>query len=465
MDKGGLDMDNYIIEKEKKIKIIDSVDVLVAGGGTAGAVAAIAAVRSGVKTLIVEQFGALGGSATEGLVTPLMNTCIDGNPMCSSISDEINNRTIELGCGAGDDANNNGHFDPLMLKFVLEEIAVESGVELLYYTYICDVIKDGDTVKGVIVENKSGRGAILAKRIIDSTGDGDVAVRAGVPYSKGNPETGKNQPMSVRYTMSGIDIKKFSEFLNTLGANYNYVPPLFHAAMVWNGKWHLAPVFKKALEAGDITYEDGAYWQVFGIPGKKDALAFNCPEIFEGVDGTNPRDLTNAQIYAKKTIMRQMKFYKKYFLGFENCYVTDVAAQVGIRESRRIKCIYELTDEDIILYRKFDDYIARSNYPIDVHGYNLLNKYIDKSGKDSVPYYEIPYRCLVPAGVKGMLVAGRCISASFIAQSSLRVQPTVRATGEAAGIAAAISIKKNVELNDINGQEVRDEMMARGARF
>jgi hypothetical protein len=235
--------------------------------------------------------------------------------------------------------------------------------------------------------------------------------------------------------------------------------------MIWDRNFPLEPVFRKALNAGDIIYEDAAYWQVFGIPGRPDALAFNCPEIFEGVDGTNAYDLTNAQIYAKKTIMRYLKFYKKYFPGFENSYITEVAVQVGIRESRRIKGIYDLTDEDVILCRKFDDYIAKSNYPVDIHGFNLAKKHIDIEGKDSIPYYEIPYRCLVPIGVKSLLVAGRCISASFTAQSSLRIQPTVRAIGEAAGIAASLSLSKGLELNQIDGQEVRKEMIRRGAIF
>lgn len=458
-------MDRFIIEKERNVKVIDDSDIIVAGGGTSGVIAAIAAARSGVKVLLVEQFGALGGSETQGLVTPLMNTHIDGNPMCSSISDEINNRMIEMGWSAGDEGNNKGHFDPVMMSFVLEDMVIESGVKLLYYTYICDVIKDGNRLKGLVVENKGGRGALLAKVIIDCTGDADVAARAGVPYEKGSPVTGKNQPMSVRYTMSGIDIKKFSEFLVSIGASCSYVPPIFHAATVWGGGWPLEKVFKQALDAGDITYEDGAYWQVFGIPGKRDALAFNCPEIFDRVDGTDAWDLTAAQVCAKKAILRQMKFYKKYLPGFEGCYVTEVAPQVGIRESRRIYGAYRLSDEDVILCRKFDDYIARSNYPIDIHGYNLTNKHMDMSGKDSVPYYEIPYRCLVPDGVKGMLIAGRCISASFTAQSSLRIQPTVRALGEAAGIASAMAVLNNSDADSIKGQDVRAEMVRRGAIF
>lgn len=454
---------SYFIESEKKIRIIDEVDVLVAGGGTAGATAAIAAARQGMKVLIVEQFGVLGGSATAGLVTPLMNICIEGNPMCSSISDEINKRMIEIGYGASDNSNNNGFFDPLMLKFVLEEMVIEAGAKIMYYTYICDVMKDGDTVKGVIVENKAGRSAISASRIIDCTGDGDVAYKSGVPFSSGHPNTGRNQHMSLRYIVSGINMERFKAFLNEAGAQYT--SPIVYAAVVWDKNWPLEPIFKKALDAGDITYQDGAYWQIFGIPGRFDSLAFNCPEISEGVDGTNPCDLTNAQVHGKKAIMRHLKFYKKYLPGFENCYISETAQQVGIRETRRINGLYELTDKDIMLCRKFDDSIVKSNYPIDVHSSKLLNEYMDMEGKDSVPYYEIPYRCLVPSGVKGMLVAGRCISSSFIAQSSLRIQPTVRAIGEAAGIAAAMSISRKVELDEINGSDVRAEMIKKGAKF
>lgn len=459
-------MENIIIEKQKEIKVVANVDVLVAGGGTAGAVAAIAAARSGARVLVVEQFGALGGSATEGLVTPLMHTGIKGNPMCSSISDEINSKMIEIGYGASDNNDNNGFFDPHMLKFVLEDMAVEAGVKILYYTFICDVIKEGNDVKGIIVENKAGRSAILASRIIDCTGDGDVSFKAGVPFEKGDPETGKNQPISVRYVMSGVDIKRFVEFINSLGeTKIDYKPPLFHTAVVWDRNWPLEPVFRKAFEAGELTYEDGAYWQVFGIPGKPDALAFNCPEIFEGVDGTNPEDLTNAQVYAKRTIMRHLRFYKKYLPGFEGSYIAEVASQVGVRESRRIRGLYYLTDEDVILYRKFEDYIARSNYPVDIHGKKLINKYFDAKEKDRIPYYEIPYRCLVAAEVNNLLVAGRCISATFLAQSSLRVQPTVRAIGEAAGIAAAMSVQRNIGLDKVDGKDVREEMIRRGAKF
>ena len=449
----------------RNLPISYDMDVIVAGGGTAGAIAAIAAARSGVKVLLIEQFGGLGGTATQALVTPLMHSHINGNPLCSSISEEVNSKLIDLGYSFRDAGNNTGHFDPIILKMVLEEMAEESGVTLLYYTHIIDVIVENKTIKGLIVDNKSGTSAVLGKRIIDCTGDGDVAYKAGVEFEKGNPKTGKNQPISVRYMMSGVDVKKFADFLNENYGSCNYNPPIFHTAMVWGGSWGLKPLFQKALDAGDITYDDGAYWQVFGVPGRKDGLAFNCPEIFDNIDGTNAEHLTQAQIKGKKAILRHLKFYKKYFPGFEDAYITEIATQVGVRETRRFKGLYTLTDEDLILNRKFKDYISRCNYPIDIHGYELTNGRVDAKDKDPIPYYEVPFRCLVPQGIENLILAGRCISASFLANSSLRIQVVARATGEAAGIASALSITRDIGFAQLTGEEVRKEMERKGAKF
>jgi Succinate dehydrogenase/fumarate reductase, flavoprotein subunit len=451
------------MEAGRRTHVSYKTDILVAGGGTAGVVAAIAAARSGMDVILVEQFGSLGGSAVNALVTPLMDTGVEGNPLCSSISEEINNRIANTGFG-GRGEYGSGFFDPEMMKFVLEEMAVEYGVKLLYYTYITDAVMQDGVIQGIIAENKGGRSSILSKRVIDCTGDGDVCVKAGARYDKGDSRTGKNQPVSIRYIMDGVDIDRFSEFIKTYDPAFEYEKPYFHTASVWGRDWALTPVFQKAYEAGDITFEDGAYWQVFGIPGKRNVLAFNCPEIFDRVDGTNPQDLTYAQVNGKKAIIRLMKFYRKYFSGFEDAYITNVAPMVGIRESRRIKCLYTLSDEDVFYQKKFTDFIARSNYPVDIHGLELT---LDKPQSDDIgnPYYEIPYRCLVVEGIKGLLTAGRCISSTFAAQGSLRIQPTARATGEAAGIAAALSIKNNVELADICGEDVRTEMIKYGARF
>ncbi|MDF2686824.1 MAG: binding protein, partial [Clostridia bacterium] len=182
-------MEKYI-EKSKELKIYGSFDVIVVGGGTAGAVAAIASAREGMNTLVIEQFGALGGLSTLGVVTPVMHSGIKGNPMCSGISDEINQYCLDNGYSFRDWNNNAGHNDPLFLRFAFESLAVKAGVKILYHTYFSDVIKEGNELKGIIVENKAGRQAIYGKRIIDATGDADVSVIAGVGYEKGNPKTG-----------------------------------------------------------------------------------------------------------------------------------------------------------------------------------------------------------------------------------------------------------------------------------
>lgn len=437
--------------------------IVVCGGGTAGTVAAIAAAREGMDVLILESFGCLGGSATLSLVTPLMTTGIEGNPMNSSISDEINRRAAEYGfCATRGD--NPGYFDPGMLKFLLEEMALEAGVKLRYYTTVLDVIREKNRVKALIVRDKSGLHAIEGDIFLDCTGDGDVAVLAGADYSKGNPKTGKNQPISLRYILGGIDRKAFHDTAPE-DIDYDGWYSYGHCTTL-HGTRRLEKIFTRALEAGDLTPEDLSYWQIFSLPGRDDSLAFNCPEFFERVDGTDPAHLTEAQILGKKAILRQLKFYRKYFQGFDNAYIAEVSPMVGIRESREIVTEQTLRFEDAAAYRKFDDAVAQTNYPIDIHG--MGDEYTCETVEGAAgekPYYEVPYGSLVVRGIDNLLVAGRCIGCDFWVQASIRIQPTCRATGEAAGIAAAIALQKKILPRDVDGKDVRARMVKNGAVF
>ncbi len=459
-------------EPAKKLKVWGSYDVCVCGGGVSGVVAAIAAANEGKKVLLVEQQGALGGSATLSLVTPVMHSGIEGNPACSYIAGQINKRAIEYGVGAklGD---NEGYFDPLALKLVLEEMAQEAGVSLLYYTVVSDVLwnpeVEGKSIQGIIIENKDGRSVVEAKMFIDATGDADLGVLAGAGYWKGNEENGKNQPISLRYILGGVDIDAFWDFVMSCtkphhGGNSRegYV---LHTAVTTTSDRSLTEVFDKALANGDIVIEDKIYWQVFGIPGRKDGLAFNCPEIFENIDATKTVNLTNAQLIGKKAIFRQLNFYKKYMKGFENAYVAEIASLVGIRESRRLETEYVLTTADLYTKKKFSDYICQSNYPIDIHGLKLKCEEIENKDKDELPFYHIPYRSLVVKGIDNLFVTGRCIGSEFVAQSSLRVMQSARATGEAAGIAAAMAIDEKIQPREIDGAKVRAVMQEKGAVF
>jgi hypothetical protein len=227
----------------------------------------------------------------------------------------------------------------------------------------------------------------------------------------------------------------------------------------------LKAVFEEAIAAGDLTIEDHIYWQAFGMPGRYGSIAFNCPEFFENIDGTDPDDLSISQVKGKEAIVRQLNFYKKYWKGFEKAYIAEIAPMVGVRESREIITDHVLTAENILGKQKFADMIAQSNYPIDIHGKQLTNRYLVEPADDGKPWYEIPFRSLIVKGIDNLLVVGRCIGAEFIAEASVRIQPTARSTGEAAGIGAALAIEAGKSIREISGADVRAIMIEKGAKF
>lgn len=453
----------------ESLPLVDRAEVMVCGGGAAGAFAAIAAARQGADVLLIEQLGMLGGTATAGLVTPVMHSGIEGDPACSYLSRLVRDRMRALNAASADGRN----FDPLILKAVLEELAVSSGVRLLYHTFISEVVTGDNKVKAAVIANKDGLGLVEGQVFIDTTGDGDVSVRAGAAYTKGNPETGLNQPMSLRYIIDNVNFTELKAFLDVLksrtgldkGANINPETSEFYAHCVKNKEVTLTPVFEEAVKNGDLNEEDHLYWQAFSIHGRQGSIAFNCPEFFVRIDGTSPSDLTLAQVEGKKGILRQLAFYRKYLKGFEKAHIADIAVIVGVRESREIQTDVVLKAEDLFSKRKFPDYICQSNYPIDVHGRVLSNTYLTDRPDDGKPWYDIPYRALLVKGFDNLLVAGRCIGADFAAQASVRVQQSARATGEAAGIAAAIAVKRQVNPRDLKGEDIRGEMIQKGAVF
>lgn len=456
--------------EKNSLPVYYKADVVVCGGGTAGVFAAVAAAERGKKVIIVEQFGSVGGSATNALVTPIMGTHIKGDPQCSYISTKV--RDLILAYGGADETG--AKFDPLILKIVLEELCVKAGVKLLYHTFISDVIKEDSRIKSIVIVNKSGTQLVEGDVFVDCTGDGDIGVLAGAGYTKGNPETGKNQPISLRYIVGGIDKNAVGKFFKkeakrtgisrAVGTDVNSKTSIY-GAVTGTGEWTLGDLFEQAIANGDLDEEDKLYWQAFSLPNREDTLAFNNPEFFDDVDGTNPDHLTKTQVEGRRRIFRQLQFYKKYMKGFEKAYISEIAPMVGIRETRNITTEYVLSANDLISKQKFEDAICQSNYPVDIHGKTLDFKDYSKPADDGKPYYEIPYRSLVVKGVDNLMVAGRCLGAEFLAQSSLRTQHSVRASGEAAGIGAAFALDKGVLPRDVNGQEVRAFMEKLGAVF
>ena len=441
------------------IKKTYQADVVVCGAGTAGAVAAIAAADAGASVILIEQFGAAGGTSTLGLVTPLMHTGIEGNPQGSYVAKEIIARMAEVGavCERG-----SSFFDPMMLTVILDEMFLERKIQVLYHTTVVGAEKGEGHLEKIIVYNKSGFAEVKANhKFVDATADCDVVAHAGLPFLQGDEETHRNQPCSLRYVLENVDVDAFWQYLeekrNRPNGEILPRPKNFDDGLGLTSEKHaLFNVFVEAVEKGDLTRDDHAYWQFFTVPGRPDCLAFNCPEFFDVPDVTDAEQLSRVQMEGKLRVMRFLRFYKKYFKGFENATVSTIAPMVGIRESRRAVTEHVLTAGEAIRWQKFDDAVVRSNYPVDVHGYMLRNEYIEGE-KDSLPYYEIPFRALVVKGMDNLLVAGRCIGTEFVAQASVRIIPTCRALGEAAGIAAA--------LNTLDGKVVRAEMAKKGAEY
>lgn len=454
-----MDSMNYF---KKEIPVTKEYDVVIVGGGTSGAVAAVSCGRQGLDTLIVEQYGALGGSQTLAMVSPVMPSRVPNDAICSAIHSEIVNRMVNDGQATPSGPDNGSWFNPVMLQIVLEQMVAEAGCKVLYHTVLIDAIKEENNIKAVIVHNKSGLRAIRAKRFIDCSGDADLAYLADVPTDSGDANH-VNQAISLRFEMSNVDVEKFGRHLKDCGQIAECEVP-----MVSTDCSH-APKFKEFIlqkhAEGMLTDLDVSHFQMFSIPGRPHDVNFNCPELGTQVNVIDAEFMSQKQMEGKIGVLRISNFVKKYVPGFENAYLCAIAPMLGIRESRRIQAVYQFTYEDVFGYRKFADGIATSNYPLDVHGNkgHMRATYIDVG--EAERYYEIPYRSLVPIAVNNLIVAGRCIGVDFYAQSTIRVQHTCRAMGEAAGIAAYLSLQKGVSFADLDGSEVRNIMIERGAQF
>lgn len=434
-------------------------DVIVVGGGTAGAAAALAAAKEGVKTLIVERNTYLGGSATGAQVTPMMHSGIIGNEDSSYINKYLKQKLKAEGYGAADPYENDGWFNPEMLKFILEEEYIAAGGYILYDTEFIDCVVEDNKIKGIIVHNRAGMSLITGNVFIDCTGDAELSFKSGVACFKGNEKNGNNQAVSLRFMVGNIELQTLIDFLEDIGEPSNLPYPLVEIAALPSWDRPLSIIFQKAVEDKKLNSEDIAYIQAFSVPGMKGVMSFNCPEIPCIKNSLDPFKLSSAAVTGRNMIRRIYRFLKETIPGFEESYILSVAPMIGIRESRRIKGKYVLNEDDYKRRACFEDGIARTAYPIDVHGEE--EKDLDIKPMQRGEYFEIPFRSLVPDKISNLLVGGRCISSSFIAQSSIRIQPTCRATGEACGIAASISVKEDIDIHHIDGELIRELMIKR----
>ncbi len=457
------------------LEIWPKTDVLVAGGGLTGVVAAIAAARTGAKTMLVERYPFLGGEAAtalnihgfhakseEQIVRGIPWEIIERLKAMDAAAElrftEYRSQTIPL------PYTRDVSVDREAMKYLLFQMLQEAGVELLLHAYVADVTMDGNTLAGIVVETKSGRVVLPAERVIDATGDGDVAARAGAPFEKGREPDGVMQPMSLMFTMGDVDVEKAVDTvgrrralaIDPLPWQSKYMHFSLHLEQ-WEEELHRA--FPEIPRERLFNYFTGNAFRKGVINGATQVHVF-------GVDGTDAEDLSRAEIQARQMVYRLAQFMREHVPGFEKSYLLSTSAHIGVRETRRIVGEYQLTYDDVVDGRQQEDVVALGGFFVDIHPYAARSMgYVPPKGiyvKDSGSY-DIPYRCMVPKGVENLLVGGRCISTDHEAQGSARVMGTCMAMGQAVGVAAARSIQNGVSPRNLDVKALQTVLLQQGA--
>jgi hypothetical protein len=424
----------------KNLSVFREVDVLVIGGGPAGVGAALAAARNGANTMVVEQFNCLGGVATAGGHGHISKYDEDttGRRIVGGIANEIAERVVDGGFGIR--SPHGIWFEVEGLKLLLEQMAEESRVELLYHTFFSDTVVENGTITGVVIQNKNGRQVILAKRFIDCTGDGDVAFHAGCPLEIGRLSDGKCQPVTLMFTIGGVEWDKTS---------------------AWRTDYKMTKIWEEAQRNGDMRPFQKNIMGWWWTPTRPDQVGVNFTHVIY-IDSTKAEDLTRATVEARKQAYETIEVYRKYVPGMEKCYMVSTPNTIGIRESRRIMGNYVLTEDDVKSQRKFDDNICYGSFFVDIHC-------IDGPGMDPTVWrppsgfkYHIPYRILLPRGIDNLLTAGRCVSCSHVALGSIRVMVPCIGMGEAAGTAAALSLKEGIVPGQLDVTVLQNQLRKQG---
>lgn len=450
------------VEMTWSIPMRDACDVAVIGGGSAGIAAAVAAARNGARTVLVERYGFLGGTPTAGLVGPFMTSySSDGHERTvAGIFQEIVDRMVAAG-GAVDPAKTEaggpwssfiieGHahvtpFHPDSLKVAAADLVLESGASLMLHTSFVDVrlAPTRRRIEGVVVLAKAGLAYLPARIVVDCSGDGDVAARSGVPFTVGRGD-GKRMPATMFFRIGGVDDTRVEAFAREHETRHP-------------GEHLYECLVTAARRRGELEIPND--WISIYREPEPGVWRVNTTRLHD-IDGTDPEHLTRAEIAGRRQVRHLLHFMRARCPGLERARLLEVAAQIGIRETRHLHGEYTLTRDDVVTGARFPDAIARCAYPIDIH--DPEGTRFDLS-PIAAPYYEIPYRCLLPRDVDNLLVAGRCLSATHEAAASARVVPPAYATGQAAGTAAALAVLGGVTPRDLPAARLRQRLAEQGA--
>jgi ribulose 1,5-bisphosphate synthetase/thiazole synthase len=450
-----------VSEPARSLEVVLETDVLVVGSGPGGLAAALAAARAGARTALIDRNGCFGGNITqvgvEGFAWYRHEQTID----CEGIGIEFEQRAKAMGAAMPEPQSLSHALDAEMFKWVADVLVDESGVAPLLHRLGVAPIMQGNAIAGVIIESKAGRQAILARRVIDATGDADIATRAGAPVCKTPKE--KMMAVSVMFSMSGVSKQRFIDAVKA--------DPQTYADWSGNGEWDyettgkedklfspfLRKPFQKALEAGVIPPYLKTIAGTWGtVTDQGDLTYLNLVHVPE-IDGTDPNDLTVGEMRGRREAIYALDALRKFMPGCENAKLRNFGMTLGVRDTRKIDALYNLTGTDVREQARFDDAIGI--FPEFIDGYGIL--ILPTTGR----YWHVPYRALVPRGVANLLVAGRCIGGDHVSHASARNMMCCAVSGQGAGTAAAISVRRDEALDRLDISAVQAELARQGARF
>jgi hypothetical protein len=430
-------------ERARDIEVIGSYDVVVCGGGPSGIMAAIAAAREGAQTLLIERYGFLGGMATAGLVGPISKFNLNGRRIVGGIPLEFIERMAQKGGAIIDLPSGNVPFDSEVYKSTADEMIQETGVSLLLHSLVVGCVEsETGRVSHVIAETPSGRAAAGCGAVIDCTGTGRLIESTSLALKHRGSASDDLQPMSLIFRLGGVDTGALTVLMSEDGTKYRNAT--------------LAGYLQTAVHDGRLSNYGGP-WTVWGSVMRDGCVSVNATR-FQG-DATIAGTLTDAETRLRKDIEAIVDCFKENAPAFADCYIADVAPQVGIRETRSIDGIYTLTGIDLIEPKAFPDAAALGGHPVDIHHPDNPEQTVSFIEKP----YAIPYRSIVPKSSSNVLASGGIMSATKEAFASARVQAQCMALGQAAGTAAAICRKERSDVAELDADRLRKTLERRGA--
>jgi len=450
-----------ITEPARRIDVIHETDVLVVGSGPGGLGAALGAARAGAQTTLLERFGCFGGNITAVGVESFAWYRHEQTVDSVGVGSEMEARARAEGATSDESQSISQAFDAERFKVVADKLVEEAGIHpMLHRTFVAPIM-EGDVIRGVIVESKSGREAILARRVIDATGDADVAARAGAPYRTTARE--KMLSVSVAFSMTGVNKRRFMETIKADAPKYRDWAGNFEWDIETSGKEDemfspfLRKPFKKAVEAGLIPGNLITMAGTYGtVHDNGDLTYLNLIHLGE-FDGTNADDLTRGEIEGRKQAMYAIEALRRFMPGCEDATLRNFGMTLGIRDTRKIDAVYNLTADDVREQARFEDSIGI--FPEFIDGYGVL--ILPTTGR----YFHVPYRALVPKGVEGLLVVGRSIGGDEISHAAVRSMMCCTVSGQGAGVAAAVSLRSNDAVSRMDVSKVRTELARQGVRL